>query len=74
MIDVCVMRRKTSVEPGNGLKEVEVLAKKMLRSRSRLECFCYCCDDGREENILGWEKLRSYMPTSVRRVSWWKQR
>lgn len=28
MIDVCVMSRKTSVEPGNGLKEVEVLAKK----------------------------------------------
>lgn len=46
MIDVCVMSRKTSVEPGNGLKEVEVLAKKMLRRRSRLECFCYCCVDG----------------------------
>lgn len=64
---LCV-RRKTSVEPGNGKKEVDVLAKKMLRRRSRLECYCYCCDDGCREDVLAWEKLRSYMLTSVRRV------
>lgn len=64
-----VMWQKTSVEPGNGEKEVKVLAKKMLRRRLKLEFFCYCCDDGYRRSGLGWEKLRSYMLTSVRRVS-----
>lgn len=35
----CVMRRKTSVEPGNGLKEVEVVARK-------------CSEGARDLNVI----------------------